>query len=152
MDVHTGWQRHIECLIFTGHFQQKSPTICSSFGKNELQLKASYESMPPCTARSSEYNLTRTTWVTHLYVCHELSTSFRYPAPQTRNGHRNGNENPRWSWQVSCQTAYLKREPNFDHRGFRLHFDEHFKSHLFKNGLICVYMYTNKYHWNTRHV
>ena len=57
------WRRLVGSLIFIDHFLPKWPIFSGSFVKNDLQLRRSYESSPPCILHM--YGIV----VHHIWMC-----------------------------------------------------------------------------------
>jgi len=92
----TGWRRVIGCLIFIGHFPKKNPTLSGSLAKPDLQLEASYQSLPPCINESLHQSnwrgecrvicLKSTRWGSHVTCMNESCHTLWYYCSRQSEG------------------------------------------------------------------
>ena len=61
------------------------------------------------------------------FLCFNRYVTARSVEDEPRNARWNAKQTPEWSSQVSFQTAQLKRNMNFDHRGNRVAFQRAFR-------------------------
>jgi len=71
--------------------------------------------------------------------------SARSREDETRNVYWNANLNPRRSSQVSFRTAHLKRDMNFNHRGFGFALRRAFRVASSRERAVHAYAYMYRY-------
>jgi len=117
----TGWRRPVGRLISVGHFLQKSHKssgcechkISGFFAENDLQLEASYGSLPPCTRYAAFITEFPSYWDAVFWV-NSSSEFFLCVGRRTKLTN--------WVWFV-CWGTLTKLTPNMQHLSPRFRSD-----------------------------
>ena len=78
------------CLIFIGHFPPKSPMITCLFAENDLEHKASYDSLPHCILSNAHTMIAKRIVAhvaVHVAVCVAVHMFLRRVTSKLSNAH-----------------------------------------------------------------
>jgi len=164
----TEWRGVIGCLIFIGHFPQKSLIISGSFAKNDRQLEASFESSAPCTATTTKLIWVKgrraLVWVSHRWVINEwlihvwldkYAATYPIQRPQQSSCKSKGKE-PLFEWVIG--ELWMNDSFTFDIINLQQHiwYSDHYQAHVSQRTksrcLSELSMSSFTYEWVTSHM
>ena len=104
----TWWQILTGCLIFIGHFPQKSPRISGSFAKIDFQLEASYASSPPYMNIQCNLTTEKSPRIRGLFAKNDLQRKASSPPYINIQCNLTAQKSPRISGSCAKRDLHLK--------------------------------------------